>query len=66
MTGSFAVYIKGIYISLSYLQICLHEYNYEVEKVLNALLEENLLPSLQHLARDLPRYVQACCSKSEN
>jgi activating signal cointegrator complex subunit 2 len=36
-----------------FVRLCLEEYNYEVERVINAVLEDRLLPSLQDVDRSL-------------
>jgi len=37
-------------------QLCLEELGYDVEKVINALLEDRLSPSLRRADRTMPRY----------
>lgn len=37
-------------------QLCLEEFNYDIEKVINAMLEEKLPPSLIDIDRTLKRY----------
>jgi len=36
-------------------QLCLEELGYDVEKVINALLEDRLSPSLERADRTMPR-----------
>ena len=43
-----------------FIEVCLEEYNYDVERVINAVLEDKLLPSLQDLDRNMPRYGFKC------
>ena len=43
-----------------FFQLCLEEYNYEIETVINAVLEEKLPPSLIDLDRTMKRYVRLC------
>ena len=38
-----------------FVMCCLEEFNYNVEQVINLLLEDNLPPSLQDLDRNMPR-----------
>ncbi len=38
------------------LQVCLEEYNYDMESVINAILEDKLPQALQDLDRNLKRY----------
>ena len=49
---SLTVYIKIIF----YYQLCLEEYNYEIEKVINAVLEGKLPPSLIDIDKTMKRY----------
>ena len=44
------------YINVLCFQLCLEEYNYEIEKVINAVLEDKLPPSLIDLDRTMKRY----------
>ncbi|KAK3587712.1 hypothetical protein CHS0354_042502 [Potamilus streckersoni] len=41
-----------------FIELCLEEYNYDVEKVIHELLEDKILPSLQDIERTLPRIVR--------
>ena len=65
----FALFPDGVYImeillnvtfncisSLHVLQLCLEEMDYNIEKVINAVLEDKLPPSLQNMDRNLERY----------
>lgn len=40
-----------------FIRLCLEEYNYDCEKVVGAILENNLSPALQNLDRSLPQTV---------
>jgi hypothetical protein len=43
-------------ILFDYLQVCLEELNYDIERVINAVLEDRLPQSLQEVDRQIPRY----------
>ena len=49
-----------------FIKICLEEYDYDVEKVVNAVLEDKLLPSLVDVDRCLPRVVEEAVDDTEN
>ncbi|KAL5020282.1 hypothetical protein ScPMuIL_003174 [Solemya velum] len=42
-----------------FLEICLEEMNYDMEKVINALLEDRLPAALQEIDKELPRLTEA-------
>ncbi|CAH1797031.1 unnamed protein product, partial [Owenia fusiformis] len=49
-----------------FIEICLEEYNYDVERVINGVLEDKLLPSLTCLDRTMPRQEKDLLTEDES